>query len=417
MIDERDVREALRRRADAIAATPADPPAAVRRARRRLTRNGVVAGVAALALAGATFVSVRAVVDAKPPVPAAPSGNGLISFDMDQRLYVIEPDGTGLRDVLGPPLPTCQAVEEEICPITQTGWSPGGSLLAFLEERDPKDGHQDAADLAVVGPQGGTPRVLVRCHDCLRAGFAWSPDGARIAFADAGSLKVIDVDGGQARGIGDCPDPGRLPVNGCAGLAWSPDGSLIGYFQETELPTDAIEVAWYVAGPDGSGSRRVAVLPVEGAPSTMSWSPDGSTILFDGPEGTYIADLDGSAPRLLIEDREGPAAAQWSPDGTRIAYVTTPRDQGGFVWELRLADAAGRYVTTVYRTACCIYDWRPPLWSPDGRYLAFEVVTVKPGGSPSDTEGDLYIIGADGSGLASLLPLRTTTRVLAWQPV
>ena len=68
MIDERDVREMLHRRADAVPATPAETPTAVRRARRRLVLNGAVATVAAAAIAVATFAGVDAIRSA--PIPA-----------------------------------------------------------------------------------------------------------------------------------------------------------------------------------------------------------------------------------------------------------------------------------------------------------------------------------------------------------
>ena len=56
-----------------------------------------------------------------------------------------------------------------------------------------------------------------------------------------------------------------------------------------------------------------------------SWSPDGRRLAFvrdnrDATSNVYVAELDGSRPRLV-----GPGSDEtlaWSPDSTRIAYGT-----------------------------------------------------------------------------------------------
>lgn len=74
MIDERDVREMLHRRAGAITATPADPPTALRRARHRLVRTGAVGLVTAVALVLGTLAGIRAIpTSTKPASSPTPS--------------------------------------------------------------------------------------------------------------------------------------------------------------------------------------------------------------------------------------------------------------------------------------------------------------------------------------------------------
>ncbi len=67
MIDERDVREMLLRRAHAVPATPVGTGTAVRRARRRLLVNGIVTTVAAAVIAVATVAGIDAIRTA--PIP------------------------------------------------------------------------------------------------------------------------------------------------------------------------------------------------------------------------------------------------------------------------------------------------------------------------------------------------------------
>ena len=67
MIDDHDVREMLRRRADTVPATPVDTPTTVRRARRRLALNGAVATLAAAAIVVAALAGVDAIRTAHLP--------------------------------------------------------------------------------------------------------------------------------------------------------------------------------------------------------------------------------------------------------------------------------------------------------------------------------------------------------------
>ena len=72
MIDEQAVRESLHRRADSIHALPADPPRAVRRARRRLALTLGVALVVVVALVIGSIVGIRSLTEVSLPRPAAP---------------------------------------------------------------------------------------------------------------------------------------------------------------------------------------------------------------------------------------------------------------------------------------------------------------------------------------------------------
>jgi hypothetical protein len=72
MIDERDVRETLRRRAGAISAVPTDPPAAIRRARRRLTLTLGLTSAASLLLVVGAVAAASSLLRATEPTPAVP---------------------------------------------------------------------------------------------------------------------------------------------------------------------------------------------------------------------------------------------------------------------------------------------------------------------------------------------------------
>ena len=72
MIDERELREMLERRAGTISATPTDAPLAVRRARRRLALNAAVGTVVGFVVLVGALAGVRAIQTAS-PIPADPT--------------------------------------------------------------------------------------------------------------------------------------------------------------------------------------------------------------------------------------------------------------------------------------------------------------------------------------------------------
>jgi Sigma-70 region 2 len=76
MIDERDIRDMLERRAGTISATPTDEPKAIRRARRRLGLNTVAGGLAGLAVIAGAVAAVQTFQAA--PHPATPTVTPLL---------------------------------------------------------------------------------------------------------------------------------------------------------------------------------------------------------------------------------------------------------------------------------------------------------------------------------------------------
>jgi hypothetical protein len=92
------------------------------------------------------------------------------------------------------------------------------------------------------------------------------------------------------------------------------------------------------------------------------------------------------------------AASAFGVRGDGIAYVTDGlnsasgpwRSGDPFIAQLWVGDLNGRAVGPIHAIpGCCIGAWLgPPVWSPDGRWLAW------PGGTATDK---LVIVAADGS--------------------
>jgi Tol biopolymer transport system component len=129
-----------------------------------------------------------------------------------------------------------------------------------------------------------------------------------------------------------------------------------------------------------------------------SWSPDGSSVVFqrhDGHENAllYTARVGGSRSRPLVRGE----SAAWSTLG-RIAFVRYRHD--GARSSIYLVNESGRGLRRLTHGR---YDQSPD-WSPDGQRLAFE------------RGGAIYTVGADGSGLRRLTFGRQAVREPAFSP-
>jgi hypothetical protein len=105
---------------------------------------------------------------------------------------------------------------------TSLAWSPDDTMIAYV----------DGGHLWVVPAAGGTPRTLV---DEIAPGSSavWSPDGRRlVAETKDGSIPVLETIGVDGTGAQVLARPGRWPV---VGFAWSPDGATIAYASDGRL--------------------------------------------------------------------------------------------------------------------------------------------------------------------------------------
>ena len=205
-------------------------------------------------------------------------------------------------------------------------WSPDGTRIAFVMSYD-GDYYQDKAQLYIMSEDGSnmsraTWEVLKRV-----APFppVWSPDVQYLAFIILEGeyspqakriLHVVQVDGSETTRIAETTS---VP-------SWSPDSRELAF---ANVNVDGDNPTIYTVRPDGAGLRTVwssgsdtPLPPI----SQVSWSPDGSELLFVA-QGVYIVAADGSGLRTLTEPRPmsmcpdyaWPALAAWSPDGSRVA--------------------------------------------------------------------------------------------------
>jgi Tol biopolymer transport system component len=112
---------------------------------------------------------------------------------------------------------------EEFDTVSEVLWSPNGAHIAIVNWLDGRP------RLYVMDADGSNVRVLDDDYDGL--GFAWSPDGTRLAFADGSAAQTVRIL--VAPMDGSAPAETVLPIAGCAfyncEMTWSPDWSQIAF--------------------------------------------------------------------------------------------------------------------------------------------------------------------------------------------
>jgi len=154
----------------------------------------------------------------------------------------------------------------------------------------------------------------------------WSNTGAA-PFAPAQQLFLVPVAGGPPLAIGQ----GHAP-------AFSPDGSRIAFTRRGEI--------WL--WPRGGAARRIARVP--GTLDRLTWSPDGTQLLFSEDRGEHslvaLLGADGQGLRYLDPGLGQSVEPIFSPDGRRIAFIralSPPADaapDSGPYWSIRVVDLA-----------------------------------------------------------------------------
>ena len=212
-----------------------------------------------------------------------------IAFSSGGQIWVIQVDGTALRQVTSGPLPA-----------RHPSWSPAADALAFA------GGPRGARDIYRVGADGNDLLRLTPAGADEEAP-AWSSRG-RIAFVrrtrrDDGDIYSISGRGGRARRLtGGKADDGEP--------AWSPDGRFVAFTRAGR--------GVYVMRADGSRPWRLTRL--DHSAGSPAWSPDGRSIAFSlraarERRWLYVMRRDGSRLRRVGSSTSSPRSLDWQPRG------------------------------------------------------------------------------------------------------
>jgi len=253
-------------------------------------------------------------------------------------------------------------------------WSPDGTRLAFLSDRDGKP------QLYVRWMDTGQTAKLTDLENSP-AGISWSPDGKQLAFTSLvsvappkivtmpsapdgakwadpprvyedlfyhfngpGYLKpgysqifVIAADGGAPRQLttGKFPHGPAVPELGASGLAWAPDGKPLVFsmngttnYEHEPLHSELFQLSL-------SDSSLKQLTHRNGPNNSPDVSPDGTFIAytgfddrFQGHQTTflYVCNRDGSNPRVLTPKLDRDASTpRWAANGKGIFFSYSDR--------------------------------------------------------------------------------------------
>ena len=186
--------------------------------------------------------------------------------------------------------------------------------IAFTRSHGPLSGSTTTLQIHTANPDGSGMTAITSTSPSRYP--AWSPNGARIAFARGNSLLTVDQNGANQQTVLTWTDA-------VGAIDWSPDGARL----VVELPVcdSQGECRLDIHTLNANGTGLTDVTPDVFDDRNPSWSPDGTRIAFDSTKGEgnqdiYTVLLDGSDQVRLTTDASTDANPDWSPDGAKLAF-------------------------------------------------------------------------------------------------
>ena len=289
--------------------------------------------------------------------------------------------------------------------------SPDGTKVLYTREWVDRMEDRWRSDIWIVDADGTRNRFLVG-----GSSPRWSPDGTRFAYLDDGEPKGTQI---FVRWL-DAPEATQVTrvVEAPSEIRWSPDGRSIAFVMRTEP-----EEGWKIdmPKPPEGASWTEAPRVVKG----VYFRQDRRGFMEQGFRHLFVVDAGGGTPRQLTEGPWNVGARpmgldygvgfDWTPDGRTIVFDgLVPEDDPVLAYRrshIYALDVARREVRRL-----TFHDgpWSGPVVSPDGKRVAF---TGYPWTGQTYRVDELYVIGIDGSDMASLTPsLDRSPSDLHWAP-
>ena len=347
-----------------------------------------------------------------------------------QQIYLINPQA-GEADAL-------TALEDG---VSRFAWSPDGSRIAYtatepkpdaVKDREKKYGEFQVVDrdhrmtqLFVLDV--ATKRTRPLTSDAFTVGsFAWSPDGARIAFdhrinadpANNGSadISIVTVADNSIRKLVTQDGPDGNPV-------WSPDGSRIAFNTAMANPNFFYTNSLIATVPAGGGAPAALTSAFDEDPNIAAWKPSGLFFSASQKTWSYLYRID---PATRAVERLGSGGKPWavsgfsfSKDGSTVAFLGADATSMAEVFVAPASFATPRKITALNAQTATwttstleVVSWK----SQDGTTI--EGVLHKPiDFNPSRKYPLLVVIHGGPTGVSRAVPFTSTIYPIdVWVP-
>lgn len=296
------------------------------------------------------------------------TANGKLVFNVvggSNDIYYVDVGPTG--DTLGEP---------QLIPKSFQGhrhwpmWSPDGKKIAYLRLGDYVG---DRTRLCILSLADGREECIAKDLGHLERLF-WAPDGKSIALIAPG-FRLLSLETGEIRTFSKS---GSIYPKG-----FSADGKEFIVF-DTAYGSNKRNVAIDVA----TGAEREILFPESSdTVDQFDVSPDRKRIVYltlqaNNKEQTLVvADIHFNEKKTLVhaeyvneKDKfSGITYPVWSPDGTKIAYTYKPDTTKSVEIGLIAPDGSWQKTVNTGTKKLSMRPQDPPVWSPDGAKLAFNV--------------------------------------------
>ena len=217
----------------------------------------------------------------------------------------------------------------------------------------------------------------------------WSPDASKLAFTSfsdngdfGGALWLVDIPGGLPDKVFQDPDDtiGRFVAQRSPHyIYWAPGSDRLAFL----APTPTSLVLYMIETHDPHHPETLSF----GAPSYMSWSPDGQYLLHHLVDAVDLVDTRNDLERVSLNARSVSfRTPAWSPDSRQMAFV----DGSVGADTLVITDVDGSSKIEVDRVSILTVF----LWSPSANEIAYTELTPARGlGIP--TYGGLAVFDVD----------------------
>ncbi|MGI9075428.1 MAG: protein kinase domain-containing protein [Bryobacteraceae bacterium] len=285
------------------------------------------------------------------PLDWSPDGNTIRFSRNLESLWDITSSGSNLHQLLL----GWRSSEQKCC----GRWSPDGEFFVFLAGAFGRGDFPEGQIYALDERRGVFRRLRNDPIQLTSGPIEWSPpffskDGKKIFATGStkrGELVRLDTKSGQFQ-----PFLGGISADL---IAFSKDGKSVAYVSYPD------GILWR-ANRDGSDRVQLTTPPFR--PLSISWSPDGTQLVFEalspqGPHAWIVQSTGGSPQRLLPEDTGPETEPSWSPDGRTICFSTGKH--GGHESHIRAVDLASHHIGNLPDS-----DGKfSPRWSTDGQFI------------------------------------------------